>query len=206
MIAAPDAGTGRCRAGAVREFGAMSMQPPRRYISTIRAIDTFTLWSGYFFALLLVPLILANVIEVFMRYVMGQPTVWALETTVMAFGAFFMLGAAYTLQRGAHVRTDVLWERFSVRTKGMIDSVGYVVFFIPSMLLLFYISFNEFVYAWGINEVSSYGAWRPIIWPLRAVVPATAFLLLLQCVSELLKSLWAAYAGEELVHHEKIEI
>lgn len=182
------------------------MQPPRAYLRAIRAIDAFTLWSAYLFALLLIPLILANAFEVFMRYALGSPTAWALETTVMAFGAFFMLGAAYTLQKGAHVRTDVLWERFSVRTKGIIDSVGYVVFFIPSMLLLLYISFNEFIYAWGINEVSSYGAWRPIIWPLRAVVPATAALLLVQCVSELLKSFWAAWSGEELVHHEKIEI
>jgi TRAP-type mannitol/chloroaromatic compound transport system permease small subunit len=182
------------------------MQPPRAYLLTIRAIDGFTLWSAYLFAALLAPLVLANAIEVFMRYALGSPTVWALETTVMAFGAFFMLGAAYTLQKGAHVRTDVLWESFSVRTKGIIDSVGYVVFFIPSMLLLLYISFGEFLYAWEINELSNYGAWRPIIWPLRGVVPATAFLLLLQVVSELLKSLWAAWSGEELVHHEKIEI
>lgn len=182
------------------------MQTPRAYSLTIRAIDAFTLWSAYLFALLLIPLILANVTEVFMRYVMEDPTIWALETTVMAFGAFFMLGSAYTLQKGAHVRTDVLWDNFSVRTKGVIDSVGYVVFFIPSMLLLLYMSFNEFVYAWSIGEVSSYGAWRPIIWPLRGVIPVTAFLLLLQGVSELLKSLWAARTGEELVHHEKIEI
>lgn len=182
------------------------MQPPRAYLSTIRAIDAFTLWSAYLVALLLVPLILANAIEVFMRYALGRPTAWALETTVMAFGAFFMLGAAYTLQKGAHVRTDVLWERFSVRTKGIIDSVGYVVFFIPSLTLLLYISFNEFLYAWEINEISSYGAWRPIIWPLRGAVPAAAALLLIQGVSELLKSFWAAWIGEELVHHEKIEI
>lgn len=182
------------------------MQPPRAYLKVIRAIDAFTFWSACVFALLLVPLILANVIEVFMRYVLGAPTVWALETTVMSFGAFFMLGSAYTLLKGAHVRTDVLWEAFSVRTKGVIDSIGYVVFFIPSMLLLLYISYGEFIYAWSINEVSSYGAWRPIIWPLRGVVPATAFLLLLQGVSELLKSFWAAWTGEELAHHEKIEI
>lgn len=182
------------------------MQPPRAYVLTIRAIDAFTLRSAYLFALLLIPLIGANVIEVFMRYALKTPTVWALETTVMSFGALFMLAAPYTLQKGAHVRTDVLWENFSVRKKGLIDSVGYVVFFMPSMTLLLYISFNEFIYSWGINELSSYGAWRPVIWPLRAVIPATAFLLLLQGVSELLKSFWAARTGEELVHHEKIEI
>ena len=181
-------------------------QPPRIYVRVIRAIDAITQWSAYLFVLLLIPLIFANVIEVVMRYALNAPTVWALETTSMSFGAFFMLGAAYTLLRGGHVRTDVLWQGFSERTKGIIDTIGYVVFFVPAMGLLLYISFNEFIYSWSIQEASSYGAWQPIIWPLRGVIPLTAFLLLLQGVSEIMKSFWAALTGEALAHHEKIEI
>lgn len=182
------------------------MQPPRTYLLVIRTIDGITYWSACLFAVILVPLIFANVIEVFMRYAMNQPTLWALETTVMSFGAFFMLGAAYTLLKGAHVRTDVLWESFSERKKGIIDSIGYVVFFLPSMVILFYISYNAFIHSWSIGERSSYGAWRPIIWPLRGVVPLTAVLLFLQGISELLKSLWAARTGEAIARHEKIEL
>lgn len=182
------------------------MEPPKAYLLIIRTIDRIVLWSAGISALILIPLILANVIEVFMRYVLNEPTTWALEATAFAFGALFMLGAAYALQLGAHVRTDMLWDKFSDRTKGIIDSIGYLVFFLPSMTLLFYIAYGEFLYSWSIGELSSYGAWRPAIWPLRGIVPLTAFLLIVQGVSELLKSLWAARTGTVLVHHEKIEI
>src|SRR5215203_4143131 len=180
--------------------------PPGRYLATIRVIDGITEWSAYLFALLVIPLIIANVIEVFMRYVMNSPTSWALDVTTMSFGALFMLGASYTLLKGAHVRTDMLWEKFSERTKGIIDSLAFVLFFLPSMIILFAISIDDFFYSLSINEKSTSGVWQPVIWPLRAVIPLGAALLFLQGLSEVMKSLWAARTGEMLVHHEKIEV
>lgn len=181
-------------------------QPPTAYLKLIRTLDGITAWSGYLFALLLIPLILSNVVEVFMRYVLDRPTAWALETTVMSYGALFMLGAAYALLKGAHVRTDMFWEKFSDRKKGLIDSITYVLFFLPSMGLLLYMSFDELAYAWSIGERSNLTAWQPPLWPLRAVIPLSALLLFLQGLSELLKSLWAVRTGEALVHHQKIEL
>lgn len=58
-------------------------QPSPLFLGAIRAIDGITQWTGYFFALLVIPLVLANVAEVFMRYVMNSPTVWALDTTII---------------------------------------------------------------------------------------------------------------------------
>ena len=176
------------------------------YLRVIRAPYRVTLWTGHAFALLIVPLVLANTAEVFMRYVLGRPTDWAMETTVMSYGSLFMLGAAYALLKGAHVRTDMFWEKFSDRTKGVIDSVAYVVLFLPSMAVLCYMSLDELAYAWSIGERSTLTPWQPILWPFRAVVPLTAALLFLQGVSELMKSLWAARTGKLLVHHEKIDI
>jgi len=186
--------------------GGRAIQPPRRYLAVISAIDGVTQWTGYLFTLLVAPLIVANVIEVFMRYVMGAPTSWALDVTTMSFGALFMLGAAYALLKGAHVRTDMLWEKFSDRKKGIIDSVAYVLFFLPSMAILFAISIDDFFYSLSIDETSTSSLWRPVIWPLRAVIPLAAALLFLQGISELMKSLWAARTGEMLVHREKIEV
>jgi TRAP-type mannitol/chloroaromatic compound transport system permease small subunit len=180
--------------------------PSRAYLGTIRTIDRITQVLGHAVALLVVPLVLANTIEVFMRYFLRQPTAWATDVTVMSFGALFMLGAAYALREGAHVRTDMLWDRFSDRKKGLIDSVAFVVFFFPTMGILFSLSLEEFLYSWDIDERSTLSTWQPIIWPLRGVIPLAALLLMLQGVSELLKSLWAARTGEALVHREKIEI
>jgi TRAP-type mannitol/chloroaromatic compound transport system permease small subunit len=185
---------------------APGRQPSPRYLAIIHAIDGITKWTGYVFTLLVAPLIVANVIEVFMRYVLNRPTSWALDVTTMSFGALFMLGAAYALLKGAHVRTDMLWENFSDRKKGIIDSIAYLLLFLPSMAILFAISVDDFLYSLSINEKSTSGIWQPVIWPLRAVIPLAAALLFLQGVSELMKSLWAARTGHPLVHHEKIEV
>jgi TRAP-type mannitol/chloroaromatic compound transport system permease small subunit len=185
---------------------APGRQPSKRYRDVIRTIDGITKWTGYLFALIVAPLVIANVIEVFMRYAMNAPTSWALDVTTMSFGALFMLGAAYALLKGAHVRTDMLWEKFSNRKKGIIDSIAYLLFFLPSMAILFAISIDDFLYSLSINEKSTSGIWQPVIWPLRAVIPLAAALLFLQGVSELMKSLWAARTGEVLAHHEKIEV
>jgi TRAP-type mannitol/chloroaromatic compound transport system permease small subunit len=180
--------------------------PSRGFLRTIQTIDKVTEIVGYVVAFLIVPLIVANTIEVIMRYFWRQPTVWATDVTVMSYATLFMLGAAYALLKGAHVRTDMLWEKFSDRRKGIIDSVAFIVFFFPTMAILFLLSLDDFLHAWEIDERSTLASWQPIIWPLRGVIPLTALLLMLQGVSELLKSLWAARTGEALVHHERIEI
>jgi TRAP-type mannitol/chloroaromatic compound transport system permease small subunit len=172
----------------------------------IRVIDGFTGACIYVVMLLLIPLVLANVVEVLMRYVWQEPTVWAADTTVMTYGSMFMLGAAYTLREGAHVRTDIFWDRFSDRTKGLIDSISYLFLFLPVMAVLFAISIDDFLYSYSIGERSTLSLWQPILWPFRGVVPLAAALLFIQGISELLKSLWAASTGQVLVHHEKFEI
>jgi TRAP-type mannitol/chloroaromatic compound transport system permease small subunit len=187
-------------------ISARKPTPSRGYLAVIRTIDTFTEMTGYVFVIVIIPLILANVFEVFSRYVLRSPTMWALDVTTMSYAALFMLGAALALLKGAHVRTDMLWERFSDRTKGMIDSLAALLLFLPTMAVLFFISIDDFFYSISIDERSSSGAWTPIIWPLRGVIPLTAFMLFLQGISELLKSLWAWRTGEFLVKHEKIEV
>ena len=180
--------------------------PPRGYLAVIRTIDAITNTTSYLFLLLIIPLIFANVIEVFARYVLRNPTIWALDVTTMSYAALFMLGSAVALLKGAHVRTDLLWEKFSDRTKGMIDSLAFILFFLPTMVVLFYISIDDFLYSISINERGSSGAWTPVLWPLRAVIPLAAFLLFMQGISELMKSLWAWRTGEFLTRHEKIEV
>ena len=180
--------------------------PSRPYLAAIRAIDKFTEWTGYLYVLFIIPLIFANVVEVFARYVLGDPTIWALDVTTMSYAALFMLGSALALLKGAHVRTDMLWEAFSDRTKGMIDTLAFLLFFLPTMAVLFFISIDDFLYSLSIDERSSSGAWTPVLWPLRGVIPLAAFMLFLQGISELMKSLWAWRTGEFLTKHDKIEV
>ena len=175
-------------------------------LAIIRAIDRFTDRAGTVVSWLSVPLVAAVAYEVIARYLFNAPTIWAFDATYMLYGTLFMLGAAYALHKGAHIRTDFFWDRFSTRKKGWIDSASYILFFFPSLTILLFISFHEAFYAWQINETSDQTAWRPILWPFKAVVPLTCLLLLIQGISELLKSLYMARTGLELEHKEKVEV
>ena len=81
--------------------------PPRGYLAVIRTIDRFTEWTGYLFVLFLIPLIMSNVIEVFARYVLKDPTIWALDITTMSYAALFMLGSALALLKGDRRFDDI---------------------------------------------------------------------------------------------------
>jgi TRAP-type mannitol/chloroaromatic compound transport system permease small subunit len=175
-------------------------------IKTVRVIDKFTDTTGVWVAWLNMPLVLIVAYEVLSRYVFNAPTIWSFDITYMLYGTIFMLGAAYALLKGAHIRTDFFYEKWSDRTRGMVDSVSYIVFFFPSIIMLLAASGSEAWYSYTINETSEQTPWRPILWPFKAVVPLTCVLLLLQGVSELIKSFYAARTGIILDHKEKIEI
>jgi len=92
-----------------------------RYYQTIKAIDRFSAWTGSAFAWLSVPLTVVVFYEVVSRYFFNNPTIWAYDLSYMLYSPLFMLGAAYTLRQGSHIRTDMLWEKFSEARKGKID-------------------------------------------------------------------------------------
>jgi TRAP-type mannitol/chloroaromatic compound transport system permease small subunit len=176
------------------------------HIRLIRAIDKFTDVTGVWIAWLNVPLVLAVAYEVIARYAFNAPTIWSFDVTYMLYGTIFMLGCAYALHKGAHIRTDFFYEKWSDRTRGIVDSVSYIVFFFPSIIMLLVASGSEAWYAYTINEMSEQTPWRPILWPFKAVVPLTCVMMLLQGVSEVIKSVYAARTGIVLEHKEKIEI
>jgi TRAP-type mannitol/chloroaromatic compound transport system permease small subunit len=180
------------------------MIPP--HIRIVRAIDGFTDTTGTWIAWLNIPLVVVVAWEVIARYVFGAPTIWSFDLTYMLYGTIFMLGAAYALLKGAHIRTDFFYEKWSVQTKGMVDSISYIVFFFPSIVMLFAASGSEAWYAYTISETSEQTPWRPILWPYKTVVPVTCVLLLIQGISECIKSAYAWRTGIELEHKEKIEI
>jgi TRAP-type mannitol/chloroaromatic compound transport system permease small subunit len=176
------------------------------HIRIVRAIDWFTDTTGTWVAWLNVPLVLVVSYEVIARYAFNAPTIWSFDLTYMLYGAIFMLGAAYTLHKGAHIRTDFFFEKWSVRTRAMIDSIAYIVFFFPALVVFLVVTGEQGWYAFEIGEVSEQTPWRPILWPFKMVIPATCLLLLIQGVSETIKSVYAARTGIELEHKEKVEV
>src|SRR5205807_6815014 len=94
----------------------MAEQSPR-LIKTVRAIDKFTDTIGVWVAWLNIPLVLAVSYEVIARYAFDAPSIWSFDVTYMLYGTIFMLGAAYALHKGAHIRTDFFYETWSAQTR-----------------------------------------------------------------------------------------
>jgi TRAP-type mannitol/chloroaromatic compound transport system permease small subunit len=176
------------------------------HIRAVRAIDRFTDFTGTLVAWLAIPMVAVVSYEVIARYVFTAPTIWSYDLTYMLYGTIFMLGSAYALHKGAHIRTDFLFEKWSIRTQGLIDSIAYIVFFFPSLVVFLAVGWEQGWYAYQIGETSEQTPWRPILWPFKMVIPVTCLLLLIQGVSETIKSVYAARTGIELEHKEKIEV
>ena len=162
----------------------------------IRAIDAFSLWSGKLCAWLIVPMVAGLTYEVVARYFFDAPTEWAYDMTFMLYGSHFMLGLAYTLAKKGHIRTDSFYGKWSVRTQGRVDTVCYVLFFFPGLIVFMVLTWQFFLISFGQGERYVGSPWMPIIYPFKFIMPLATAMLLLQGVSELLKSFRAATKGE----------
>jgi TRAP-type mannitol/chloroaromatic compound transport system permease small subunit len=174
--------------------------------ATIAVIDRISEWSGKITAWLIVPMTMAVTYEVVARHFFRAPTIWAFDVTYMLYGTHFMLGTAYTLMRVGHVRTDMLYQGWSIRRQHLVDAIGYLFFFFPAMILFFYFGWQESSHSWSIGETSDASPWRPIVYPFKTVIPLTALLLLVQGVAEFLKSLYAIRTGRLWAKREVMEI
>ena len=179
---------------------------PPAFYSVIRGIDRFSDLTGKLLSLSMLWLVATISYECFSRYLFNAPTLWVLESSYMTNGSAFMLGCAYALHKGAHVRTDMLYEKFSERKKGIIDLTSYVLLFYPTLITLMLISIDDAWYSFQIHELSEQTPWRPIMWPFRSAIPLAALLLMIQGISESLKCCYQIRNGREFEHREKIEV
>ena len=166
------------------------------YFKIVRVIDRISYWSGRVISYLVYPMVGGLVYEVFARYLFRAPTDWAYDVTYMLYGTIFMLGAAYTLLNKGHIRTDLFYSKFPARRQGMIDAVMYLVLFFPGMIFFLVAGIDYAAHSWVTQERTTLSPWRPIIYPFKTVIPLTALMLMIQGVSEFIKSIYAAKMGE----------
>lgn len=116
-----------------------------------------------------------------------------LELQWYLYGAVFMLAAAYTLLKNEHVRIDILANRWSKRTRDIVDLLCHIFFLLPFSALMVWLCWPWFVRSFTSGEGSS-SAGGLIIWPAKALVLAGFILLTAQALSEIVKR-WAVVQG-----------
>ncbi len=161
------------------------------------AIDAVTRFTGKAIAWLIIPMVLSLVWEVVARYFFDAPTVWAYDMTFMLYGTFFMIGSAWTLQRGGHIRTDVYYGRWSKRTQARVDLVCYAILFFPAMIVFADLTWDYFWKSYQQGERIVTSPWMPIVWPFKFTMPLSAVLLLLQGIAESIRCWGRAFGPDQ---------
>ena len=164
--------------------------------NTIIYIDRFNLLIGKIVSWIIVPLFLAMVYEVIARKFFLAPTMWAYDMSRFMYGGMFMLGAAYALSRGVHIRADFLYRNFKIKNQGLVDFWLYLIFYFPGLIFFLYMTTGFVLESIQRQEKGMDTAWMPLLWPIKACLWFGIVFLLIQGVSELLKSYYAMKKGK----------
>lgn len=124
-----------------------------------------------------------------------SPSLWTFEMAQFVMVAYYLLGGGYSMQIDAHVRMDLLYSRWSDRTKAVVDAIT-ILFLIFYLLLLLYGGLSSTEYALRYGE-KSYSSWAPRMAPIKVIMCIGITLMLLQVVATFFRNL-AKARGEDL--------
>ena len=156
-----------------------------RYVDFIDACNDKI---GRFVGWLCTLMVLIVFYDTVMRYAFNKGNVALQELEWHLFAVIFLIGAAYTLKEGGHVRVDILFIQFSKKTKAWVDFTGSLIFLIPFCIMVIY-STQKFVgNSWAVREISPDPGGLPARYILKAMIPAGFILLIVQGISEALKN------------------
>jgi TRAP-type mannitol/chloroaromatic compound transport system permease small subunit len=155
----------------------------------VRLIDKISEWSGALAAWIVIPLMVVVMIDVFMRHVLNSPTNWGYDVLWMLFSAQFLLGGAFTLLRGGHIRIDIVYGLLSDRAKQIYDIINTLVIILLPAVLLTWAGIVFAAEAWISGESLSTTNWHFPAGPSRTLIPIGFFLLSLQCVAEIIRNI-----------------
>ena len=164
--------------------------------AVVHTLDRITDISGRLLAWLALGMAALTAFIVVMRYGFNYNSIYVQELVTYLHGSLFMLGSAYALKQGAHVRVDIFYRNFSARAKAWVNALGGIVFLMPFCLFVAGVSWQFVAEAWAIGEISSEPGGIPAVYLLKTLIPLMALNLLLQGTAETLRSTLVLVEGE----------
>ncbi|NAZ36222.1 TRAP transporter small permease subunit [Rubellimicrobium sp. CFH 75288] len=157
--------------------------------------DTLSSLVGRTFGWLIMLMTLGMSYEVLVRYAFNRPTPWALDISFIMYGTLFMMGGAYTLARGGHVRGDFLYRLWRPRTQATVDLILYILFFYPGVLALVFAGWRYAARSWGYGEVSVNSPAGVPIYQFKTVIAVAGALLAIQGAAEICRCILCIRTG-----------
>ena len=174
-------------------------------VAFIRFADALSASFGKAFAWLIILMAFGTGYEVVVRYLVGRPTTWALDVSFIMYGSLFMMGGAYTLSRGGHVRGDFLYRLWRPRTQATVDLVLYLFFFFPGVTALIVSGWKYAARSWSYAEVSVNSPAGIPIYQFKSVIVAAGILLFIQGIAQILRCILCMRTGSWLMPDEDVQ-
>lgn len=163
----------------------------------IRYLELFSDVTGRCVSWLSLAMVVVTVAVVILRYGFSLGSVALQESITYLHAALFLIGAAYTLKRDAHVRVDIFYRNFTARGKAWVNALGGLIFLLPLCGFILLISWDFVAASWRIREASGNADGLDLVFLLKTLIPAMAISLAIQGLAETLKSLLLLSTGEQ---------
>jgi len=173
-------------------------------VGFIRFADNLSAWFGKGFAWLIVLMAVGTGYEVVVRYIFNNPTAWSLDVSFIMYGTLFMMGGAYTLSRGGHVRGDFLYRLWQPRNQAKIDLALYILFFFPGVIALILAGWKYAARSWSYAEVSVNSPAGVPIYQFKSVIVVAGILLFIQGLAQVCRCILAMRTNEWLPADEDV--
>ena len=151
-------------------------------------LDAFSERVGKVCSWFVVLMVLITFTVVVMRYGLNMGSVMLQDVVLYLHGGLFLLGSAFALKRGSHVRVDIIYRDFSEKRKALVDLVGNIVFLQPVCWTILLFSWGYVEFSWRIMEVSPEPDGLPFVYLQKSLLVVLAVFLSLQSLSEIIKS------------------
>lgn len=159
---------------------------------------------GYATSVLMPILAFVVSFEVFSRYFLNRPTVWAFDLSLFLFGYIAILGGALAHQKKGHITVDILYKKVSPNTQRVFDLVSYSlgIFF---LVLIVYLCFDKYQDAinFGTRRQSE---WAPLMHHFWVMTIFACCLFILQLGRDMIENVFRLVTGKRLVTEKGLEI
>lgn len=171
----------------------------------IHFADRLSGWFGKAFGWLIMFMAIGVGYEVLVRYGFNAPTSWAFDMSYIAYGTLFMMGGAYTLSRGGHVRGDFIYRLWKPRTQARVEFVLYFLFFFPGVIALIVAGWKYAERSWRYLEVSVNSPAGIPIFHFKTVIVVAGVLLFIQGIAQVFRCVICMRTGEWVLAAEDVE-
>ena len=166
--------------------------------TVLRVIDSISEWTGRIVSPVAYASAFILVYEIISRNVFNKPSPWAHEYSVFFFGLLILAGG-YTHLHRLHVSVDILYRRWPLRARAIIDLLTASLFFLLTGLMLW----KGADIAWRsiqVQEVDRF-SWGPPLYIVKTMIPVAAFFIILQGLAKFMRDSYIAVKGRVLDEH-----